>query len=313
MKPLALATHAACLEHDAGPGHPERPERLEAVLQALRAPDLGVDLDWIQARLATDAELRLAHRDRLIREVEQACERGRARLDAGDTYVCSESMEAARRAAGAVLDACGRVLRGDHPAAFVAVRPPGHHAEESSALGFCLFNNVAIGARWLREQGVERVAIVDFDVHHGNGTQHLFESDANVFYASLHQFPHYPGTGARGERGIGEGLGTTLNCPLSAGTGDREWLAAMESDVLRELERFDPRFVLISAGFDAHVDDPLSQTRLSTQAFGEMTAMLCDLARRHAQGRVVSVLEGGYDTRALAASAAAHVKALARA
>jgi len=312
MSPTGIVTHAACLEHFAGPGHPERPERLSAIVEALRAAPSLRESAWLEAPRASDAALAAAHAPQLVDQVRAACEGGRTRLDDGDTYVCSESFEAAARAAGGAIAACERVLAGEWSNAFVAVRPPGHHAEESAAMGFCLFNNVAIAARWLRAQGLARVAIVDWDVHHGNGTQHIFERDASVFYASLHQFPHYPGTGAASERGLGEGLGATLNCPLSAGSGDREWIAALEGRIVRELEQFKPEFVLISAGFDAHVDDPLSGTRVRTPAFATLTVALKDLARRHAQGRIVSVLEGGYQLEALAASARVHVEELAR-
>ena len=312
MSPTGIVTHAACLEHFAGPGHPERPERLAAILDALRASQELHDTAWIDAPRAAVEAIAAVHDRGLFDSVRTACEHGRTLLDDGDTYVCSESLEAALRAAGAAIAACERVLSGEWSNAFVAVRPPGHHAEESSAMGFCLFNNVAIAARWLRAQGVARVAIVDWDVHHGNGTQHVFERDASVFYASLHQYPHYPGSGAASERGLGAGHGATLNCPLPSGSGDREWIGALETQVVRGLEQFKPEFVLISAGFDAHASDPLSGTRVSTPAFGTMTVALKDLARRQAQGRIVSVLEGGYDLAALAASARAHVEELAR-
>jgi acetoin utilization deacetylase AcuC-like enzyme len=195
--------------------------------------------------------------------------------------------------------------------AFVACRPPGHHAEFERAMGFCLFNNVAVAAAHLRRaRGVERVAIVDWDVHHGNGTQHAFESDPTVFYASLHQWPWYPGTGAADERGVGAGEGATLNCPMSAWTGDREWLRAVETQVLPALERFDPGFVLVSAGFDAHEQDPLSHTRVTTDGFRRMTDLVNALAASRCGGRVVSLLEGGYDLDSLADSVEAHVGGL---
>ncbi|MEO6709566.1 MAG: histone deacetylase, partial [Planctomycetota bacterium] len=256
MTPTGLVTHPACLEHFAGPGHPERPERLGAVLRALREAPALAACPWLEAPQVSLEQIAGVHSTDLAPSVRAACARGRALLDGGDTYVSSESYEAALRAAGAAIAASERVLRGEWSNAFVAVRPPGHHAEESTAMGFCLFNNVAIAARWRRSSGVERVAIVDFDVHHGNGTQHIFERDPSVFYASLHQYPHYPGTGAASERGLGLGIGTTVNCPLASGTGDREWMAALETNVLRELEQFRPEFLLISAGFDAHRDDP---------------------------------------------------------
>jgi acetoin utilization deacetylase AcuC-like enzyme len=313
MSAVGLVTHPACLEHDPGPGHPERPARLRAVLERLRADGLEDELAVLEARPATAAELLLAHTPDHVSYVESVCRRagrGRALVDGGDTWVGGASHEAALRAAGGVIEAAARVHAGDWRSAFVAVRPPGHHAEEGRAMGFCLYNNVALAALWLRAHGIERVAIVDWDVHHGNGTQHLFEADASVFYASLHRFPFYPGTGAASERGRGAGVGTTLNCPLPAGTGDAEWLAAFEGEVLRALEDFAPQFLLVSAGFDAHARDPLGGLRLTRGAYAEMTRGLLDVAARHAGGRVVSVLEGGYDLEALGASASAHVAQL---
>jgi acetoin utilization deacetylase AcuC-like enzyme len=209
-----LVHHPACLEHFAGPGHPERPERVAAILERLRAGGLTDELDVREAGPADAAALARVHAPAHVRAIEAACRGGRALLDDGDTYVSSESWSAALCAAGGTIDAVERVRSGAWSNAFVAVRPPGHHAEETHAMGFCLFNNVAVAAAHLRTAGVERVAIVDWDVHHGNGTQHLFERDPTVFYASLHQYPHYPGTGAADERGLGAGAGTTLNCPL---------------------------------------------------------------------------------------------------
>jgi acetoin utilization deacetylase AcuC-like enzyme len=206
------------------------------------------------------------------------------------------------------------VWKGTWSSAFVAARPPGHHAERDSAMGFCVFNNVAVAAAHLVEVlGAERVAIVDWDVHHGNGTQHLFERDPRVFYASLHQWPLYPGTGARSERGIGEGEGRTLNLPQPPHAGDAQWLGAFERELLPALEDFDPSIVLVSAGFDAHRDDPLAQTELTTSAFATMTERLLELARSRCKGRLVSLLEGGYDLGALSDSVEAHVAALVRA
>jgi acetoin utilization deacetylase AcuC-like enzyme len=211
-----------------------------------------------------------------------------------------------------VLEACERVLNGEWRNAFCAVRPPGHHAEQDAAMGFCLFNNVAVAAAALRQRhGLARVAILDWDVHHGNGTQHFFERDPSVFYASLHQWPLYPGTGAADERGLGAGEGATRNCPLPGGSGDAEWLRALEDTLLPELEAFRPEFVLLSAGFDAHRLDPLSGTRLSEHAYAEMTRRMLELAARSAQGRLVSVLEGGYHLSALASCVETHLGELA--
>jgi acetoin utilization deacetylase AcuC-like enzyme len=245
-----------------------------------------------------------------VEHARSVCARGGGLLDGGDTVVSRGTWRAALLAAGGAVLAADRVLDGRSANAFVACRPPGHHAETGASMGFCVFNNVAVAAAHLRARGVPRVAVVDFDVHHGNGTQEVFWEDGTVLYASLHQFPWYPGTGAVTERGDGEGEGTTVNCPMPAGSGDAEWLRAFETRVMPALESFDPAFVIVSAGFDAHVADPLSATRVTETGFLRMTEMLLDVARRRAGGRLVSCLEGGYDLAALAASAAAHVAAL---
>jgi acetoin utilization deacetylase AcuC-like enzyme len=310
MAGVGLVSHPRCLEHFAGPAHPERPDRLSAVLERLRADGLTAQLAGLEASEADIECIQAVHETAYVESVIAACATGRAMVDQGDTYVSSESHRAALRAAGGTIDACRKVLAGEWTSAFCAVRPPGHHAEEQGAMGFCLYNNVAVAARWLRSKGVERVAIVDWDVHHGNGTQHTFERDATVFYASMHQYPFYPGTGAKGERGLGAGAGTTLNCPLAAGAGDAEWIAAFESELLPALEDFAPEFVLVSAGFDAHRDDPLAGMRLSEEAYRAMTRSLLELADRSAHGRLVSLLEGGYDLEALSRSVAAHVETL---
>jgi acetoin utilization deacetylase AcuC-like enzyme len=217
-------------------------------------------------------------------------------------------------AAGGVVNAADAVARGEAGRAFCAVRPPGHHAERSNAMGFCFFNNVAIAAEYLRHQhGIERIAILDWDVHHGNGTQHYFEADPNVFFCSIHQHPDtlYPGTGYAEERGTGAGMGATLNVPMAPGSGDEEYRRAFETTILPALDRFRPEFLLISAGFDAHRADPLGHIKLSTEMFGWMTLHAMELARRHCGGRIVSVLEGGYDLTALADSVQAHLEVLA--
>jgi len=307
-------THADCELHFAGPGHPERPERLRAVVECIESSGAADELDRRTTREATHEELASAHAREHVESIESVCRKGRVLLDDGDTYVCPDTFRAASLAAGAALEAVELVQSGIWRRAFVAVRPPGHHAEETHAMGFCLFNNVALAARRLRERlGLERVAIVDWDVHHGNGTQHAFEDDPSVFYASLHQFPHYPGTGHASERGRGAGEGTTLNLPQRAGVGDREWLDEFESKLAPALEEFRPQFVLVSAGFDAHRDDPLSGTLLTDDAYRRMSQVLIEISERHAGGRIVSVLEGGYDLNALASSSLAHVETLLRA
>jgi acetoin utilization deacetylase AcuC-like enzyme len=236
--------------------------------------------------------------------VKRACQAGGGVLDAGDTHVSPESYEVARLAAGSVLSCIDEVLSGSVRSAFSAVRPPGHHAERDGPMGFCLFNNAAVGARYARKHGVERVAILDWDVHHGNGTQHIFEEDPSVLYVSLHQSPLYPGTGAATERGRGAGEGATLNIPLPAGTGEERYFAELSGKVVPALREFAPGLLIISAGFDAHRDDPLADMRLTEESFGAFTRLVNGLAP------MVSVLEGGYNLAALAASVEHHLRAM---
>ncbi|MEO7325135.1 MAG: histone deacetylase family protein [Dokdonella sp.] len=303
---VALYTHARCLEHDPGPGHPESPARLAAVLAALDDPRYAL-LERIDAPLATHAQLARVHRVELIDQIlANVPDAGWFRLDA-DTVMSPASAEAALRAAGAVCAAVDAAISNIRPRAFCAVRPPGHHATPSTAMGFCLFNSIAVGtAHAIARHGLARVAIIDFDVHHGNGTQDIFWSDARVLYASSHQWPLYPGTGARGETGAGN----IINAPLAAGAGSKEFRQAYESIVLPALEAFSPQLVMISAGFDAHRLDPLANLDLDAGDYGWVTRRLVDLANRHAQGRIVSSLEGGYSLTALRESTVAHVDAL---
>ena len=302
----ALFSHPACLAHDTSRRHPESPARLTAVLEALAA-DRFAALDRREAPRATRDELALIHPPEFIDSVMTAIpEIGHNAIDA-DTIVSPGSGEAALRAAGAVLAAVDAVMAGEAANAFCAVRPPGHHAEPDRAMGFCLFNNVAIGAAYARRKhGRARVAVVDFDVHHGNGTQAAFWNDSSLFYASTHQAPFYPGTGAADETGVGN----IVNVPLPAGSGSAAFREAYERTILPALALFRPEFLLISAGFDAHRRDPLAQLTLDEADYTWVTEHLMKIAANHANGRVVSTLEGGYDLTALAASAAAHVAVL---
>jgi len=308
QRATGIVHHPAFALHDTGRGHPERPDRVLSIMRRLRDGGVLGDLTTVDPRHAEAEWIAKVHAAGHQERVRAACARGGA-LDSGDTVVCPASYEAALLAAGGGLAAVDAVMDGTVANAFVACRPPGHHAEADTAMGFCLFNNIAIAAAYLRaHHGLSRVAIVDWDVHHGNGTQHAFEDDPNVFFASLHQWPWYPGTGAANERGRGDGAGSVLNCPMSGGSGDPEYLEAFESLVLPAVEAFDPEFVLISAGFDAHALDPLSLTEVSTDGFRRMSRMLLDLAADRCDGRVVAFLEGGYDLVGLAESVEAHLE-----
>ena len=302
---IRLYSHPACLAHDTGPGHAERPERLAAVLEALGAafPDL-VPHD---APRASRGQLLRVHAPALLEQVLETRPAARVMLDP-DTVLSPASAEAALRAAGAAVAAVDAVLGGDTLRAFCAVRPPGHHATGDTPMGFCLFNNVAVAAAHaLAKHGLARVAIADFDVHHGNGTQAIFEQDPRVLFLSSHQWPLYPGTGAVDERGIGN----IHNAPLPAGAGGDLFRAAWRERLLPELDRFAPQLVLVSAGFDAHRRDPLAALQLEAGDYGWLTRELLAIAKRHAQGRLVSLLEGGYDLDALRECSVAHLRALA--
>ena len=305
-----LFTHPSFVKHDTGRHHPERPDRMRAIDKALLARDFDV-LERRPARMREDdAEfIGLAHTPQHLREMKDAAEHvteGLRHID-GDTVVSPGTWEAARRAIGAGLDAVDLVMTGKSANAFCQVRPPGHHAEGNRAMGFCLFNNIAIAGHYARaKHGAERIAVVDFDVHHGNGTQEIFWSDKDLFYGSTHQMPLFPGTGALGETGVGN----IFNAPLRAGDGREKFSDAFESRILAPLRNFSPDVLLISAGFDAHRDDPLGGMTLDEGDFRWATEKLAEVAARHANGRIVSMLEGGYDLGGLARSVAAHVSAL---
>ena len=304
----ALITHAACLEHDPGPYHPESPDRLRVVLQALEAPEFA-PLSREEAPRATKEQLARVHPAEMVDAIlaVRPEEGDTVNIDA-DTVMSAGSAEAALRAAGAAVRAVDLVMRGTVLRAFAAVRPPGHHAEPTRPMGFCLFNNAAVAALHARaEHGLKRVAVVDFDVHHGNGTQALFSGDPDLFYASSHQSPFYPGTGEAWERGIANNI---VNVPLRARDSSPAFRDAWAGTIIPELEAFAPELLIISAGFDAHRADPLAQLRLETEDYAWITEALLEVARKHCGGRVVSVLEGGYDLEALADSAAVHVRGL---
>jgi len=303
----ALFTHSACLYHETPPGHPESSDRLRAVLHALEDEAFHY-LEREEAPPAAREEIARVHPEFYIDAVMKAVpESGFGSLDP-DTHVSPGSGEAAMRAAGAVVAAVDRVMSGKIQNAFCAVRPPGHHAEPTRAMGFCLFNNIAIGALHARARhGLRRVAVVDFDVHHGNGTQAMFQDDEELFFASSHQMPLYPGTGRPQERGRANNI---LNAALDPGAGSHEFRQAWDNTLLPALDAFNPDFILISAGFDAHRRDPLANLNLVEADYAWVTEKVCAIAKARCAGRVVSTLEGGYDLKALADSAAAHVKAL---
>ena len=303
-----LFTHPACLDHDTGAYHPECADRLRSVLGALEAEEFAT-LQREEAPRATAEQVLRVHARDYVDFIRSSVpgEGAHVHLDP-DTVISHGSWEAALRAAGATVAAVDAVAAGQCRNAFCAVRPPGHHAESSAAMGFCLFNNVAIGALHARAvHGLQRVAVIDFDVHHGNGTQEAFFNDPDLFYASTHQLGIYPGTGFRQELGCANNI---LNVPLPTGTDSQPWRAAVESQIFSRLRLFKPDFILISAGFDAHAADPMAHMRLTADDYYWVADQLCGLAREMCGGRVVSVLEGGYDLRALAQSAAAHVRGL---
>ena len=301
-----LFHHASSERHDTGRGHPERPDRIRAVMQALSG-DAFAGLDRREAPEAEPGELSRAHSPAFVEALLDAVpEEGRVRVDP-DTVMSADSGEASLRAAGAMVAAVEAVMAGEAANAFCAVRPPGHHAESQRSMGFCLFNNVAVGALHAREAlGADRVAVVDFDVHHGNGTQAIFESDPSLFFASTHEFPLYPGTGRADETGCGN----IVNVPLRPGSGSAEFRAGMERGVFPALRAFSPDLILVSAGFDAHESDPLATLRLVEDDYAWVSERLCGIADEVCGGRLVATLEGGYDLHALAASVAVHVRAL---
>jgi acetoin utilization deacetylase AcuC-like enzyme len=305
-----LFSHAACEQHIPDIGHPESPIRLKAIKMALSAPEFS-ELQRREAPRAVESQIARVHPGSFFSDLLGAVPaQGEVGLDA-DTILSPGSGEAALRAAGAVVAAVDAVMAGEADNAFCAVRPPGHHAEPDHAMGFCLFNNVAVGALHAREvYGLHRIAVVDFDVHHGNGTQAAFWGDPDLFYASTHQMPLYPGTGSARERGINANI---VNVPLPPDAGSEEFRRAMRDNIVPALTNFQPEFIFISAGFDAHAEDPLAGLNFTEADFAWATEQLMALARNACGGRLVSVLEGGYNPDALGRSVAAHVRTLMKA
>jgi len=305
---MNIYTHPIFYEHDTGPGHPESADRIDAALAGVERAGLASQLIRETPEHAeTERIIAKVHSEEYERELEAACRIGRRLFHSLDNPISSASYAAARTAVGTSLTAADEMMRGDRRA-FVIARPPGHHAERLQAMGFCFFNTIACVAEWMREQpGIERVFIFDFDVHHGNGTQHLFDERDDVFYASIHRYPFYPGTGAADEIGVGKGRGFTKNIPFDGGAGDAEYLRAVEDSIVRIIEDYKPSAILFSAGFDAHRRDPLGGMRVTESAYGSMTRRVVESL----DVPVLSLLEGGYDMVGLAASVDEHVRALA--
>lgn len=308
----ALIHHPIYQKHNTGPGHPETPLRYNAVMDALREDEpFWSDLVEITPEIATKGHIQAAHTPNHFKFVEGAIENGLDRLDA-DTNISMQSFDAAMYAAGGAVAAVDAVMSGKAQNAFVAARPPGHHASGEHAMGFCIFNNVAVAARHAQNyKDIDRVAIIDWDVHHGNGTQGIFYSDPSVHFFSMHQYPWYPGTGSRGENGQGRGLGSTVNLPVKANTAAGEQRRMFEAAVEDIAKNFKPDFIFISAGFDGHQSDPLGQLRLENEDYISMTRTLMDWASDACSGRIVSVLEGGYNLETLGGTVKSHVGALA--
>jgi len=308
-----LVYDAVYLEHKTTPGHPERPERLVEIIGRLKEKGLYSQLLELRPVPAALEWIRTVHSAEYIERVKAACEEGAGYLDSADTPISRKSYDAALAAAGGVLTAIDAVMDGRVANAFCAVRPPGHHALENRAMGFCIFNNVAIGARYAQKKyGLTRILIVDWDVHHGNGTQATFYDDPSVLYFSVHQYPFYPGTGSEAEKGSGKGLNYTINAPMPAGSTDSAYLRAFEEKLTPAALDFSPDFVIVSAGFDAHKNDLLGGMAVSAEGFAELTRIVRAIAQKCCEGRLVSVLEGGYHLEGLADSVEAHIRVLMR-
>jgi acetoin utilization deacetylase AcuC-like enzyme len=311
MGRVGFVFHPAFLDHEMGSGHPESPDRLKAIRSHLKSTKTIDRLIFLEPQMASKDWIAEVHTGSYIETLEKrAPTSGYVPLDP-DTIMSAGTLRAAYLAAGGALMAVEAVMKHQVDQVFCAVRPPGHHAETNRAMGFCFFNNIAIAARYAQKHyGLRRVLIVDWDVHHGNGTQHTFDEDPSVLFFSTHQFPHYPGTGQATEIGHGNGKGLTINIPLPGGQGDDEYCEVFQNRLVPAAETFKPELILISAGFDAHRDDPLASMNLTEEGYGTLTGIVVEIARRHALGRVISCLEGGYHLQGLAASVNRHILGL---
>lgn len=311
MAKTGFVYHPDYLQHDMGYGHPESPGRLQAIVSHLASTGLSTRLSQIEPIPASDEWITTVHTPSYVQTLkDHAPTTGRVSLDP-DTSMSAGSLPAAYLAAGGAMAGVDAIVEGRVHNVFCAVRPPGHHAERDRSMGFCLFNNVAIAAKYAQQRhGLKRVLIVDWDVHHGNGTQHAFYADPSVLFFSTHQHPYYPGTGRSDEAGDGAGEGATINVPMASGQGDEEYREVFQRVLVPAADSFRPDFIIISAGFDAHRDDPLAGMGLTEVGYADLTGIVSDIARRHCQGRILSSLEGGYNLRALASSVERHLLVL---
>ena len=308
MSNTALLLDSVFEGHDPGPGHPESVARYKEISKVLKGSDYFKKCKKIKIRKATDSEILGCHTAKYLEIVKTEIGEGKSELSTGDTSICRDSLEVATYATGSVLEAIDLVLKGESKNGFCAIRPPGHHATADRGMGFCIFNNVAVAAKYAQIKfGLDRVAIIDWDVHHGNGTQDIFYNDQSVFYFSTHQSPWYPGTGAINETGEGKGEGSTMNRPLPSGSGFKQIGSCFREDFSTAMKKFKPELILISAGFDSRLGDPLGHFTLTDNEFTELTKILLDIAYEHCDGRLVSMLEGGYNVEGLASAVRSHL------